>query len=145
MVVNSADSRVGGRVNWGFPKELGTLMWSDEAGGRKLRWEERGITVSGSPGGPPLPALLPFRTVQRRTDGVVTAASRAWGLGRLATVEVDIPEDDELAPLAGRHRGLVLSGLRLGMSAARLHERARAAKPSREAPEPALSLAPRGD
>ena len=36
MAVTSADSRLGGRVNWGFPKELGTLVWLDE-GRRKAR------------------------------------------------------------------------------------------------------------
>src|SRR4051794_14985608 len=27
MVVSSPESRIDGRANWGFPKELGTLTW----------------------------------------------------------------------------------------------------------------------
>ena len=44
MVVTSVDARLGGRVNWGFPKELGTVSWLEEGDDRILRWEER---VSG--------------------------------------------------------------------------------------------------
>ena len=51
MVVNSVDSRLGGRVNWGLPKELGTLRWLADDDERTLRWEERDIVVAGRPSG----------------------------------------------------------------------------------------------
>ena len=68
MVVSSADSRVGGRLNWGFPKELGSLVWEFEGDDRELRWIERGISVRGRPGSAVLPLLLPLRNLQRRAD-----------------------------------------------------------------------------
>src|SRR3954465_14703323 len=43
IVVDSPAARVGGRVNWGFPKELGTLLWEREGDERSLRWVERSM------------------------------------------------------------------------------------------------------
>lgn len=145
MAVTSVDSRLGGRVNWGFPKELATLVWLDEGDDRVLRWEERGIVLRASPVGPPLPVLLPLRALQRRADGPVSVWGHARGRGRVARIDVEVPADDELAPLGGRHRGLLVSGMRLVVSPARrpvgltatLHAPLRA-------PEPALSWGPRG-
>lgn len=140
MAVTSVDSRLGGRVNWGFPKELGTLVWLDEGDHRVLRWEERDIVVRAKPVGPPLPVLLPLRSLQRRADGLVSVRGHARGRGRVARVEISVPDDDPLAGLAGRHRGLVVAGMRLVVSPARrpvgLTTTLRA--PLR-APEPALS------
>jgi hypothetical protein len=47
--VNVADARVGGVLNWGFPKELATLRWSQDGDHRSLWWEERGIGLRGQP------------------------------------------------------------------------------------------------
>ena len=145
MVVTSVDSRLGGRVNWGFPKELGTLVWLDEGDDRVMRWEERDIVLRASPAGPPLPVLLPLRALQRRADGLVSVRGHARGWGRVARVEVDVPADDALAPLSGRHRGLMVHGLRLVMNPARrpVGLTATLRAPLR-APEPALSWAPQG-
>jgi hypothetical protein len=145
MVVTSVDSRLGGRVNWGFPKELGTLVWLDEGDDRILRWEERDIVLRASPMGPPLPVLLPLRSLQRRADGLVSVRGHARGRGRVARVEVDIPADDPLAPLAGRHKGLMVAGMRLVMHPARrpVGLTATLRAPLR-APEPALSWGPHG-
>lgn len=143
MVVTSVDSRLAGRVNWGFPKEMGTLVWLDEGDDRVLRWEERDIVLRASPVGPPLPVLLPLRALQRRADGLVSIRGHTRGRGRVARVEVEVPADDPLASLAGRHRGLLIAGMRLVMSPARrpvgLTTTLRA--PLR-APEPALTWAP---
>ena len=141
MVVTSVDSRLGGRVNWGFPKELGTLVWLDEGDDRVLRWEERDIVVRASPTGPPLPVLVPLRALQRRADGLVSVRGHLRGRGRMAHLQVDVPADDELAGLAGRHLGLMVSGMRLVMNAARrpVGLAATLRAPLR-APEPALSL-----
>lgn len=140
MAVTSVDSRLGGRVNWGFPKELGTLVWLDEGDDKVLRWEEREIVVRATPLGPPLPVLLPLRALQRRADGLVSVRGYARGRGRVARVEVSVPDDDPLAGLAGRHRGLTVSGMRLVVNPARrpVGLTATLRAPLR-APEPALS------
>ena len=145
MAVTSVDSRLGGRVNWGFPKELGTLIWYDEGDGRVLRWEERDIVVRATPVGPPLPVLLPLRALQRRSDGLVSVRGPARGRGRVARVEVTVPDDDPLAGLAGRHRGLMVAGMRLVVSPARrpVGLTATLRAPLR-APEPALTWGAQG-
>ncbi len=146
MVVTTAEARVGGRSNWGFPKELGTLSWSSEGTERVLRWEEREISLRGTPAGPPLPVLVPLWAVQRRFDGLVSVGGRLRGLARLASVEISVPADDALVAVAGHHRGAVVSSVHLVMSKARLHEKAPVAERSpRGAAEPALSLPHRGD
>ena len=143
MVVTSVDSRLGGRINWGFPKEMGTLVWLDEGEDRVLRWEERDIVVRASPVGPPLPVLLPMRALQRRADGLVSIRSHARGRGRVAHVDVEVPADDPLVGLAGRHRGLLIAGMRLVVNPARrpVGLTATLRAPLR-APEPALTWAP---
>jgi hypothetical protein len=143
MVVTSVDSRLGGRINWGFPKEMGTLVWLDEGDDRVLRWEERDIVMRASPVGPPLPVLLPLRALQRRADGLVSIRGHARGRGRVAHVDVEVSADDPLAALAGRHRGLMIAGMRLVMNPARrpVGLTATLRAPLR-APEPALTWAP---
>jgi len=141
MVVDSADSRVDGRANWGFPKEVGTLVWDDAGdGARSLRWVERSITVTGTPARVRLPVLVPVRALQRRSDGPVVVPGRLRGLARLASVTVDAPADDALAPLTGRHRGMVVDSTRFVVRPARqpvgLTSSLRAPL---TAPEPALS------
>ncbi len=146
MVVDSAESRVGGRLNWGFPKELGTLVWRHDGAWRELRWVERDLVVRGRPGGPPLPMMTPVRTLQRRSDGPVVVPGRLRGLARLACVEVEANPGDALEPLVGRHPGVHVAGMHLLVRPARhpvgLTSTLRA--PLR-APEPALSWAPPGD
>ena len=141
MVVDSHESRVGGRQNWGFPKELGTLHWEVSGDERSLTWEERKVQVRAVPGGPSLPVLVPMRALQRRADGMVLVPGRLRGLARLSRVEIETRDDDPLAGLAGPHRGLVISGLKLVVDPAR-HPRGLTASlraPLRAA-EPALSL-----
>jgi hypothetical protein len=143
MAVTSVDSRLGGRINWGFPKELGTLVWLDEGDERVMRWEERGIVVRATPVGPPLPVLIPLRALQRRADGPVSVMSRARGRGRVARITVETPDDDPLAGLSGRHRGLIVAGLRLVVSPARCPVGLTATlRAPLRAPEPALTWAP---
>lgn len=141
MVVDSAESRVGGRLNWGFPKELGTLVWRSHGAERELHWVERDITVRGRADGPPLPVLMPVRGVQRRSDGPVVVPGRLRGKARVHRIQVDVPEGDILARLVGPHLGVHIAGMRLLLRPARhpvgLTSTLRA--PLR-APEPALSL-----
>ncbi len=140
MVVTSSQSRLGGRANWGLPKELGTLYWSCDGATRVLRWVERDIVVRATPVGPPLPTIVPVRALQRRADGPVAAPLRVTGRARAAKVEVSPPGGDPWTPLGGRHLGAVVSGGRLVMGEAR--EAAVPASPRRQhrqVPEPALS------
>lgn len=141
MVVDSAESRTGGRASWGFPKELGTLTWDRDGDERELTWVERGITVRGRPGRVRVPMLVPVRAIQRRTDGPVIVPGRLRGLARLARLSVEVrAEDDVLRPLAGTHRGITVDGMRFVAHPARhpfgLTSSLRAPL---HAPEPALS------
>ena len=105
MVVDDAASRVAGRAAWGFPKELGTLVWDRDGEVRSLRWVERGVEVRGVPARWRLPVLVPVRALQRRTDGPVIVPGRLRGVARPARVEVEVGgADDPLAPLAGPRR-----------------------------------------
>lgn len=119
MVVDSPDSRLGGRLNWGYPKELGTLLWSVDGEERVLRWAERDIEVRARPGRVSLPFLVPVRSLQRRDDGPVVVPGRLRGRARLARVDVTAPDDDPLAALSGRHPGVSVAGMRLLVKPAR--------------------------
>src|SRR5205823_5240765 len=59
-VVSAAPARIGGRLGWGLPRELGQLTWSADGDDRSLWWDERGIELRGRPGRSPLPLLLPL-------------------------------------------------------------------------------------
>src|SRR5689334_13253033 len=48
-VVSAPPARVGGRLGWGLPRELGRLTWTADGDDRALRWDERGIEVRGRP------------------------------------------------------------------------------------------------
>lgn len=120
MVVDSAESRVGGRANWGFPKELGSLVWSEDGDERSLRWVERGVVVSGVPGRLALPALVPVRALQRRADGPVVVPGHLRGRAHMTRVSVSVgADDDRLAPLVGSHRGVHVASMRLVVRPAR--------------------------
>ncbi|MFN2506209.1 MAG: acetoacetate decarboxylase family protein [Acidimicrobiales bacterium] len=140
MVVDSTDSRAGGRVNWGFPKELGTLSWESRDEERIFHWEQRAISIRAVPSKPAVPVVFPMRALQRRADGMVVVPGRMWGRGRLSRVEVQVPADDPLASLAGSHRGILVSGLHLVVDPAR-HPAGLTAtfRAPLRAPEPALS------
>ncbi len=141
MVVDSPDSRVGGRMNWGFPKELGKLVWEASGDERTLTWEERGLRVRAVPGGPAVPVFLPMRALQRRADGMVVVPARLRGRARVSRIEIETAEDDPLGGLAGPHRGLLVAGLKLVVDPARRpHGFAATLRAPLRAPEPALSL-----
>jgi len=140
MVVSSTDSRVGGRLNWGFPKEVGTLRWSVDGDERELWWEERGIVVRGRPTGPVLPVLLGLRAVQRGVDGPAVVPGRVRGRARWGRAEVKVPGGDALAGVAGVHRALVVGGMRLVVDPARSPRGlASTLRAPLRAPEPALT------
>lgn len=146
MVVDRPEARLGGRLNWGFPKELGRLVWAQDGDERELRWVDRDVCVRGVPSKLVLPFLLPLRSVQRRGDGPVVIPTRVRGRGRPATVTLYAPQDDPLAPAAGNHRGLHVAGMRFVVRPARrpVGIASTLLAPLR-APEPALTLHTPGD
>jgi hypothetical protein len=140
IVVDSPAARVGGRLNWGFPKELGTLLWDRDGDERELRWVERGMVVRGRSAGPVLPLFIPFRNLQRRSDGPVVVPASVRGRGHVARVEVELGVNDPLVWLAGKHRGLVVDGLHFTLDPARLPAGLTSTlRAPLTAPEPAMS------
>ena len=121
MAVDSSESLSGGRSNWGFPKELSSLHWTARPDRWSLGADNLGLSVVASPRGPAVPVVAPVCCLQRRADGPVLVPGWLRGRARPARVEVsvDIEAADPLPALAGRHRGLVVAGLRLVISRAR--------------------------
>lgn len=146
MVVNTPHARAGGRVNWGYPKELGTLRWSAHDDDRELAWEERGLRVRGRPRRFALPVMVPVRNLQRRGDGPVVVPARVRGRARFGRLEVDVPDGDPLAGIAGSHPGAVVSAMRFVLDPARLPSGVLSTLLAPlSSPEPALSSSPSGD
>lgn len=146
MAVDLPEARTGGRLNWGYPKELASLTWSAADGMSTLRWVERGIVISGTPTKLVAPVLVPLRMVQRRNDGPVVVPGGLRGVARLARLSVEIPDDDPLAALArDRATGVHVASLRLQVRPAR-HPRGWASsfRAPLQAPSPALFMAPQG-
>jgi hypothetical protein len=146
MVVDNAEARLGGRLNWGFPKELGRLVWRQDGDERELRWVDRDLCIRGVPRHLVGPMIVPLRALQRRGDGPVVVPGRLRALARLARVSIYTPPDDPLAPLVGRHPGVHLAGARFVVKPAR-HPVGFASTliaPLR-VPEPALSCSAPGD
>ena len=146
VVVDSPEARRGGQLNWGFPKEVGRLLWVTDGDERELRWVDRDICVRGTPTRHLPPFLVPLRALQHRGDGPVVVPGRVGGRARIARVTVYVPQDDLLAPLGGRHRGLHVNALRLAIRPARkpVGFASTLLAPLR-APEPALSSTLPGD
>ena len=146
VVVDHPEARLGGRLNWGFPKELGKLLWAHDGDERELRWADRDICVRGIPSKVVLPILVPMRALQRRGDGPVVVPGRLRGQGRIARVNVYAPKDDPLAVLVGRHHGVHVAGMRFVIRPARhpVGVASTLLAPLR-APEPALSSCAPGD
>jgi hypothetical protein len=146
MVVDRPEARLGGRLNWGFPKDLGRLVWAHDGDDRELRWSDRDICVRGVPSKLVLPFLVPMRALQRRGDGPVVVPARMRGRARRASVTVYAPQDDPLGPAAGTHRGVHLAGMHFVVRPARQPVgRASTLLAPLRAPEPALSWRTPGD
>lgn len=130
QLVSVADARLAYRSNWGTPASVGSMVWEVDGAARVLRCAPLGLTVRGTPVGPALPAVVPVRSVQRRSDGPVVVPRRFVALVRLARTEVDwaAPPDrvverlesgrgddvnELLSSLLGSHPGAVMSGVRI--------------------------------
>jgi hypothetical protein len=146
MVVDNADARKGGQLNWGFPKELGKLLWRQDGDERELRWVDRDLCVRGIPSRFALPFLVPMRSLQHRADGPVVVPARLRGRARPASITVYAPQDDPLAGLGGTHRGLHVSSMKFVVRPARrpVGIASTLLAPLR-APEPALVSSAPGD
>jgi hypothetical protein len=144
MVVDAPESRAGGRLNWGYPKVLGSLTWRTEGDERELRWAERDIAVRGRSSGFRLPFLAPVLSLQRRADGPVLVPGRLRGLACVTPIEVEAPVGDGLAGLAGRHPGVHVAGMRFRVRPAR-HPSGfvTSLRAPLRAPEPAVLLSQR--
>lgn len=118
-IVTVEDARIGGRLNWGFPSELADLRWEVDGDERTLVWPSRGFTMRGSPRGLPLPWLVPVRALQRRSDGCMIVPGHQRGRAHVARVVIEAKPDDPLAASAGRHRGVMVAGLRSTVHPAR--------------------------
>jgi hypothetical protein len=117
--VSVPPARLGYRVNWGLPAELGTLRWIADGDDRQVLWEERELSLSLVTRGVSFPAFVPVRAVQRRADGPVVIPRRVRARGQLARAAVDAREDDPLETLAGPHRGALFSAARFVVRPAR--------------------------
>jgi hypothetical protein len=119
MAVSSSDSVVGGRSNWGFPKELSQLSWSTNEQGSSLLSEDLGVEASVRPRGPEVPLVAPLFCLQRRADGPVHVLGWLRGRFRPARVHVDAKASDHLQFVDGHHQGIMVNKLRLVVNAAR--------------------------
>jgi hypothetical protein len=119
MVVDSQASRMDGRMNWGYPKELGSLTWRSDGDERSLHWAEGDVTISGRCGRTRLPFLVPVRSLQRRADGPVVVPGRLRGRASLTGVTVAVRGRPGLEPLDGTHPGLHVAGMRFLVRPAR--------------------------
>ena len=121
MVVDNHDRLAAGRRNWGLPGEVGTLNWGTVGDESVLVWHERGIEVRARATGRGLPLYAPLRLLQHRADGPVVGPSRVRGKVRQAAVDLVVPADDEeFGPLAGPHKGLVITGMAAQLRPARI-------------------------
>ena len=119
MAVDSSRARRACRASWGLPTELGALRWESAGDERALCWEERGLALRARAHGAAWPAILPLPALQWRGDGAAVLTRRVRGRARLARCQVEVASGDDLAWLAGAHRGVALAGLAVVASAAR--------------------------
>jgi hypothetical protein len=119
-VLDNHDALMAGRRNWGFPGELGTLTWGAFADETVVVWHERDVTVRGVARGRRWPLAMAGHGLQRRGDGQVVVPARLRGFVRRAAVSVEVPADDEWAPLAGTHNGVMGTGVSVRLLPARL-------------------------
>ena len=144
MVVTSPEARLECRRSWGLPAELGALRWSCGPGDgeRTLTWDERGLSFTAHAHGPAVLApFVPVRSAAWRSGQPAVLVRRLHARVRPARCELKVDAGDDLAWVAGQHRGLALSGARISAAPARRPAGLLSSVPWREraagAPEPA--------
>jgi hypothetical protein len=83
------------------------LRWWSGGRRRELLWEGRGLRLRLESGAAWVPAVLPVGALHPEWKGADLA--RPPGRATPVRVQVEIPEDDPLAFLAGRRRGILVS------------------------------------
>ncbi|HET9444071.1 MAG TPA: acetoacetate decarboxylase family protein, partial [Acidimicrobiales bacterium] len=125
QLLSSTEARTGYRHNWGLPATVGQLSWLVDGEARVLRCRRPDLEVRGIPGRPPIPAVVPIRSLQRRADGPVVLPRRLVALVRPARMEVTVDQvggdgsDVDLGFLAGSHPGLMMATARISAHPAR--------------------------
>lgn len=120
VVTDSAPRRTAGQRNWGFPGEVATLTWRAAGDrGAEVALAERDVLVRATWSSRALPFVVSVRALAHRIDGDVVIPARLTGWARPATVDVEAPDDDPLAALVGRHRGVRLGRMRMLVRPAR--------------------------
>lgn len=111
MAVTAPKARALCRQRWDLPTQVAAMTWAEDGDERSLVLEDRELVLSGRPRGPWAPVMLPLRSLQGGASGPLVAPRRLRGRLRLAAVHLEVPGGDALAVLAGRHPGVMSSGL----------------------------------
>jgi hypothetical protein len=104
---------VGSREVAPAPDRAAALRWWSGGRRRELLWEARGLRLRLEAGAAWVPAVLPVRALHPEWRG--HDLDRPPGRLSPARVQVEVPEDDPLAFLAGRRRGILVSSGALGV------------------------------
>lgn len=118
-VVDDERARRHGRANWGFPRELGSLRWSSVAGTIQLRWDEEELVLKADTRRIYAPLVVPLHLLQRRGPSPLIVPVSLRGLARWARIDIEVPAECPLGPLAGRHGGVVVSAQQVRIEPAR--------------------------
>jgi hypothetical protein len=110
--VSTTRSKELGIEEWGFPKELGEIsLTRDHRNQFHFRWKERRISFVLRRRTPALAPVPPIAYAIQLKDGVpVVVPSRASVRTGLASVEISVPDDDELSHLNGHYPALYMTG-----------------------------------
>lgn len=112
VVVNNADRRTAGRLNWGFPGEVGAITWTADADGAVVRWEEGDLELRcAHRSRVAIPLLLPLRSLQHRADGPVVVPTRMWGRAHRVRTEMVATAGEPLGVLSGTHASVWMAGV----------------------------------
>jgi hypothetical protein len=119
-VVGDHKTRARLQGEFGLPAEVGRLSWVGDGHQRRVTWTERRLVITARGSRLAAPIVVRLRLAQHRADGLVLSPVRGVGLARSAVAVVELGVGgDRLAGLAGRHRGLLLSGIDLVVRPAR--------------------------
>jgi hypothetical protein len=113
-VVGDHRARARLQVEFGLPAEVGRLSWVVDGPDRRLTWAERELVISARGARVTVPFVVRLSLAQHRADGLLLSPVRGAGLARPVVAAVEAGGSSlELAGLAGRHRGMLLSGVHL--------------------------------